>query len=67
MVSEATPPGLSIEDWDYASAGATRATRSRGRVVPEAGGAEPPGDVDPAKDKALLDAFSAAISAAMQE
>jgi hypothetical protein len=65
MVSDATPPGLSIEDWDYASAGARRPTRSRGKVVPEASDAEPPGDVDPAKDKALIDAFSAAISAAM--
>jgi len=70
LLSSATPRGLSIEDWDYASAGVPRAARGGGKVVamPAAGAATSAGaDVDPDKDKALLDAFSAAIAAAMQE
>ena len=53
---------------NYASAGAQRAVRGGGTVVamPAAGAPTARGaDVDPAKDKALLDAFSAAIAAAM--
>ena len=63
LVAEATPRGLSVEDWDYAQAGARRA---KPRVVADptqAPAAE--GEVDAEKDKALLDAFSAAIAAAM--
>ncbi len=69
LVAEATPRGLSIKDWEYASAGAQRVSRGGGTVVamPAAGAPSSSGaDVDPAKDKALLDAFSAAIAAAMQ-
>ncbi len=75
LVAEATPRGLSVEDWDYAEAGGARARRGRAaataarpRVVAaptQAPAAE--GEVDAEKDKALLDAFSAAIAAAMRE
>jgi hypothetical protein len=68
LLSSATPRGLSIEDWDYASAGAQRAARGGGTVVamPAPASVSASGaDVDPDKDKALLDAFSAAIAAAM--
>ncbi len=64
LVAEATPRGLSIEDWSY---GAAKQVRRSGRknVPVEA----PPATegVDAEKDKALLDAFSAAIAAAMKD
>ena len=62
LLSRATPRGLSVEDWDYAPSGANRS--SRPAPAPAAPGE---GEVDAAKDKALLDAFSAAIAAAMRE
>ncbi len=67
LVSEAAPKGLSVEDWDYATAGAVRASRGGRKAEATARAAEPAGEpaVDAAKDKALLDAFSAAIAAAM--
>ncbi len=66
LVSEAAPKGLSVEDWDYGTSGAVRA--SRGARPAAARAAESAGEpvVDAAKDKALLDAFSAAIATAMQ-
>jgi hypothetical protein len=62
LLQRAAPAGLTVEDWLFYGDAPVEAPPS---TTPVVAAPEPEAGVDAAKDKLLLDAFSAAIAAAM--